>query len=401
MAFCRHPVLQSADILPVIFTHLDQPDLARALRVCRLWNQWSDVLWSNLPTLVPMLHLLFPFMFTNADDKYVRGVPLYQMDRRRFSKVNRTIRHLDASLSSSKSLFEGYNPNIPSLLLDLCESDTSLFPRLLSLKTECRNDAEVLGLRSLLTPSLRSLDIVIHGSATDYMHEILEGIGNSLQNLDYLSISYRSAPVTISGDATDDNLALREIDSYFYFPRIAPALPRSLKTLCVPSACASIDTLFNISRLPLLENLTFTGKWEVDMHEEEWSDLEASSFPTLSRLVVADCSIRAATGLLSVIPESAPLSEVHITLSGENSGFRELCTTFARFHNSVRGIFVNHADPDSSPMRAQEVSEALVACSKLEWLTLNLPIEMVDTEFRAFVGRLPRTCSVRMGEHQT
>ncbi|KAG8701428.1 hypothetical protein FRC11_012179 [Ceratobasidium sp. 423] len=308
MVFRRHTVLQSTDILPVIFTHLDQSDLARALRVCRLWNRWSDVLWSNLPTLAPILYLLFPFMFTDADDKYVRGVPLYQMDRQKLSKINQTIRHLDASPSLSKSLFEGYNPDIPGFLLDLCEPDSSLFPRLLSLKTECRNDAEVLGLLSLLTPSLRSLDIVIHDSATDYMHELLEGIENSLQNLDYLSISYRPAPVMISGDTTDDNLALREIESYFYFPIIGPTLPRSLKTLCVPSACATIGTLFNISRLPILENLTFTGKWEVDIHEEEWSELEASSFPTLSRLVVSDCSIRAATGLLSAIPESAPLT---------------------------------------------------------------------------------------------
>ncbi|CAE6462486.1 unnamed protein product [Rhizoctonia solani] len=401
MAFARHSVLQSTDILPAIFAHLDQADLARALRVCHLWSQWSDVLWSSLPTLTPMLHLLFPFMFTDTDDKYVRGVPLYQMDRQKLSKVNRTIRHLDASLSSSKSLFEGYNPDIPRLLLDLCETDSSLFPRLLSLRTECRNDAEVLGILPLLTPSLRSLTIVIHHSATDYMHELMDGINSNLQNLEYISISYQPAPATTSSEVTDGQPAARELDSYFYFPMIAPALPRSLRILCLPSGCASIDALFNISRLPLLESLTFTGKWEVDMHEEEWPELEAGSFPTLNQLVVSDCSIRAAIGLLSVIPESTPLGEVEITLSEINSELRELWSTFARFQRSIRGVSVNYVGPDSSSIRAQEIPEALAVCSKLEKLTLNAPVEMSDEEFGALVNCLPHTCAVRIGERHT
>ncbi|KDN43713.1 hypothetical protein RSAG8_05903, partial [Rhizoctonia solani AG-8 WAC10335] len=395
-----HSVLQSTDILPTILAHLDQADLARALRVCRLWSQWSDVLWSSLPTLTPMLHLLFPFMFTDADDKYVRGVPLYQMDRQQLSKVNRTIRHLDASLSPSKSLFEGYNPDIPRLLLDLCEPESSLFPRLLSLKTECRNDAEVLGVLPLLTPSLRSLTIVIHHSATDYIHELLEGIDNNLQNLEHLSISHRPPPATILSESADDHSPLREPDSYFYFSMITPALSRSLRILSVPSGCASIDSLFNISRLPFLESLTFTGKWEGDMHEE-WSELEAGSFPMLNRLVVSDCSIWAAIGLLSIIPESTLLSEVDITLSELNSGLRELWTTLARFHSSIRGISMNHVGSDSNPFRVQEISEVLAKCSKLEKLTLNAPIEMSDVEFGALVDCLPRTCAVRIGEHHT
>ncbi|KAH7332778.1 hypothetical protein B0J17DRAFT_632069 [Rhizoctonia solani] len=288
-----------------------------------------------------MLHLLFPFTFTDADDKYVRGVPLYQMDKQKLFKINRTVQHLDASLCSSKSIFEGYNPDIPRLLLDLCEPESSLFPRLLSLKTECRNDAEVLGVLPLLTQSLRSLEIVIHHSATDYMHELLEGIQNNLQNLESLTISYRPAPAVISGESSDDHSVHRESDSYFYFPAIAPSLPRSLKTLCVPSGCASIDNLFSISRLPLLDSLTFTGKWEMDVHEEEWSEFEASSFLALNRLVVLDCSIQAAIGLLSVIPESAPLSEVDIGLLGINAGFSELCTTLARFHSSIQRISIN------------------------------------------------------------
>ncbi|CAE6460125.1 unnamed protein product [Rhizoctonia solani] len=395
-----HSILQSTDILPAIFAHLDQADLARALRVCRLWNQWSDVLWSSLPTLTPMLDLLFPFMFTDTDDKYVRGVPLYQMDRQKLSKINRTIRHLDASYSSSKSLFEGYNPDIPRLLLDLCEPESSLFPRLVSLKTECRNDAEVLGVLPLLTPSLRSLTIVIHHAATDYMHELLDGIGSNLQNLECLDISYQAAPIARSSEAADGGPALRELDSYFYLPMIAPALPRSLRTLCLPSACASIDALFNISRLPLLESLTFTGKWEVDMHEEEWPELEAGSFPTLGRLVVSDCSSRAVTGLLSVIPESTPLWEVEITLLEANE-LRELWAAFARFYGSIRRISTSYIGPDSSPIRAQDISEGLAKCSKLEELTLNGQIEMSNEEFRALVDRLPHTCFVRMGEHRT
>ncbi|CAE6482258.1 unnamed protein product [Rhizoctonia solani] len=398
--FSRHSVLQSTDILPVIFEHLDQADLARTLRVCRLWNQWSDVLWSSLPTLTPMLHLLFPFMFTDADDKYVRGVPLYQMDRQKLFKINRTVQHLDASLCSSKSLFEGYNPDIPRLLLDLCEPETALFPRLLSLKTDCRNDAEVLGVFPLLSPSLRSLEIVIHHSATDYMHELLEGIQSNLKNLENLSISYCPAPTVTSGEHAVDHSAHREPDSYFYFPTIAPSLPRSLKTLRVPSVCASIDSLFSISRLPLLESLAFTGKWEMDMHEEEWSEFEASSFPELSRLLVSDCSIPAAIGILSVIPESTPLSEVDIGLFEMNAEFPELCTTLARFRSSIRSISINQVGGDSSPIVVQEISEALTSCSKLERLTLNVPIKLSDVEFGALMDRLPRACTVCIREHQ-
>ncbi|KAJ1302263.1 hypothetical protein OPQ81_001082 [Rhizoctonia solani] len=396
-----HSALQSTDILPFIFTHLGQSDLARALRVCRLWNQWSDMLWNSLPTLIPMLQLLFPFTFTDADDKYVRGVPLYQMDRQKLSRVNQTIRHLDASLSPSKSLFEGYNPDIPRLLLDLCEPGASLFPRLLSLKTECRNDAEVLGVLPILTPSLRSLDIVIHHSATDYMHELLEGVENNLTNLEHLSVSYQPAPVATSGEPADNNSALRELDLYFYFPMIASALPKSLSSLSVPSACASIDALFSISRLPLLEALMFTGKCEVDIHEAEWPELETSSFPALGRVVVSDCSVRAAIGLLSMIPESAPLSEIDITLSEVDSGFQELYAALSRFRSSIRNISINHIGLDSSPIRMQEILEVLYTCPKLENLMLNAPVEMSDVEFGALMDQLPRRCAVRIGEHQT
>ncbi|CAE6336393.1 unnamed protein product [Rhizoctonia solani] len=398
--FRRHLVLQSTDILPTVFAHLDQGDLARALRVCRLWNQWSDILWSSLPALTPMLHLLFPFLFTDTDDKYVRGVPLYQMDRQRLSRLNQTIRHLDASFSSSKSLFEGYNPDIPRLLLDLCEPDTSLFPRLLSLNTECRSDAEVLGVLSLLTPSLRSLDIVVHQSATDYMHELLEGVENNLPNLEHLSISYRQVPLPVSGGSeAEGGLAPREMDPYLYLPMQSLSFPRSLKTLSVPSACASADALFNFSCLPNLESLAFTGSWEADVHEGEWSELQTSFFPALRRFSVSDCSVQTVSALLAIVPGTAPLSEVDITLSRANSGLSELYTTLARFHNSIQGISVNHAGPDSSLIEVKEISEALATCSKLMKLTLDAPIELSDGEFGELTCRLPRVCVVRVGKH--
>ncbi|CAE7176170.1 unnamed protein product [Rhizoctonia solani] len=323
------------------------------------------------------------------------------MNRQKLSKVNQTIRHLDAFLSPSKSLFDGYNPDIPRLLLDLCEPETPLFPRLLSLKTECRNDAEVLGVLPLLTPSLRSLSIVIHHSATDYMHELLEGIEKNLRNLEHLSLSYQPAPASTSNESTGDHSELRELDSYVYFPAIAQALPRSLRTLSIPSGCASIDTLFSISRLPLLESLTFAGKWEVDVHEEEWPELEACSFPMLNRLVVPGCSIRTAIGLLSIISDLTPLREVDIALSEMSPGLRELWATLARFHSSIRRISVNHLGPGPSPIRAQEDLEALATCSKLEDLILGGPIEMSTVDFRALVGRLPHTCAVRIGENHS
>ncbi|KAF8676582.1 hypothetical protein RHS04_06447 [Rhizoctonia solani] len=399
MVFHRHLALQSVDVLPAIFGHLEQSDLARALRVCRLWNQWSDVLWSILPSLTPMLHLLFPFLFTDADDQYVRGVPLYQMDRQRLSKLNRTIRHLDASFSTSKSLFEGYNPDIPRLLLDLCELDTCLFPRLLSLNTECRSDAEVLGILPLLTPSLRSLHIVIHQSATDYMHELLEGVESNLPNLKRLSISYRQTPSSISGQhEAEDGLAHRETDPYLYLPIQSLCLPRSLRCLSVPSTCASADALFNFSCLPHLDSLEFTGSWESDVYEGEWSELPSSSFSALAQLSLPDCSTRIASTLLTIIPGTAPLSKVAITLSGTDSGLRELCAALARFCNTIRGISINGVCLHSNPVHLQEIAEALTSCSKLEKLALNMPIQMSDVELRDFTCRLPQTCVVHIGE---
>ncbi|ELU36483.1 pectate lyase domain-containing protein [Rhizoctonia solani AG-1 IA] len=299
----------------------------------------------------------------------VRGVPLYQMDRQRLSKLNRTIRHLDASFSTSKSLFEGYNPDIPRLLLDLCELDTSLFPRLLSLNTECRSDAEVLGILPLLTPSLRSLHIVIHQSATDYMHELLEGVESNLPNLKRLSISYRQTPSSISGQhEAEDGLAHRETDPYLYLPIQSLCLPRSLRCLSVPSTCASADALFNFSCLPHLDSLEFTGSWESDVYEGEWSELPSSSFSALAQLSLPDCSTRIASTLLTIIPGTAPLSKVAITLSGTDSGLRELCAALARFCNTIRGISINGFCLHSNPVHLQEIAEALTSCSKLEKL---------------------------------
>ncbi|KAB5589745.1 hypothetical protein CTheo_6819 [Ceratobasidium theobromae] len=393
---CRHVVLQSPDILSGIFAHLDQADLARALRVCRLWNEWNDTLWSNLPTLAPVLRLVFPFVFTNDSDKYIHRVPLYQLDRHRFTSIARSVRHLDASLAPSRSFFSGFNPNIPALLLDLCEPCTLLFHNLRSLATECYNDAELLGVLSLLAPSLRSLDILIHHSASDYMYELLSGIKDRTNQLERLCIHYQQQEKSSDAASVNDASVPRNTDSYVYLPPIVPALVKSLRTLSIPAPCMSIDTLFALSRLPLLESLAFTGIWASETHEDDWPELDSYAFSALSRLVMPSCSVRAAARLLLAIPFSAPLGEIDITCSGEGgSELSELCSAMVRFKVSLHSVCIKIPHPG----RVQDALEALTVCSRLETLVLDTdtPTDLSDVELGAFFSRFPRMRAARVG----
>lgn len=386
-----HTVLQSPDILSSIFAHLDQADLARATQVCKLWNDWSDGLWSSLPTLAPILRLVFPFFFSKNGDEYIHSVPLYQLDKPQFAKLARSVRHLDASLAPSRTFFNGFNPNIPGLLLDFCEPGTPLFPRLQSLATECHNDAELLGVLSLLTPSLRSLDVSVHHAASDYMHELLSGIEDKTKNLEHLCLSYQQLAEKPSDAASETSQ--RETDSYIYIPPIAPTLTKSLRSVSIPAPSMSIDALFALSRLPRLESLAFTGSWTSEAHGDEWPELEESSFPALKRLVVPCCTIQAAIRLLAVLPDSTPLSELNITYSGEVSGpeFSEFCATLIRFRDSLLSIRLKGAEGNPEAAQALEgwMLDRLAQCSKLETLVLDVLVGLSDVEFEAFARQFP------------
>ncbi|KAG8712037.1 hypothetical protein FRC09_020283 [Ceratobasidium sp. 395] len=400
------------DIISTIFANLDQSDLARALRVCRQWNEWSDTLWESLPTLSPLLRLTCPFVFTDRDEKYVssapvrviivsnpfnlnkiQSVPLYQIDKVRFAHLAKPVRRIDASNAPSETLFDDFNPNIPGHLRDICEPDSSLFPRLQSLRTQCRNDAELFGVVPLLGSSLRSLEISIHHSAIDFMLELLTGIEENATRLERLDISCQ--PCTAKRPPIEDP-AQREFESYVYIPPIGPALlglSSTLKTLSIPSSCMSTDTFLVLARLPLLESLSFSGPWCSEVHGDEWPDLsqDPNSFPALSHLSLP-CSISAATSLLTAIPDSVSISHVQIKPphSSSDGDVLELCTTLARFRLSLRRVGLGQPQHinEASILKWGVAFVPLLACNGLEELVIDMAIDISDADAQAVASRL-------------
>jgi hypothetical protein len=230
------------------------------------------------------------------------------------------------------------------------------------------------------------------------MHELLSGIKEKSKSLERLCINYQQQPEKPLDTAPIGETSFqRDLDSYVYIPSITPALVKSLRTLSIPAPCMSIDTLFTLSRLPLLESLAFTGTWTSEVHGDEWLELETSSFPALARLVVPCCSIRAAIQLLSAIPDSTPLGEIDISYSGDDSELPELCATMARFRTSLHSVCLKYVNPGPSPRPLQVALERLAACSRLESLVLDASVELSDAEFGAFLGRFPRMRAVRVG----
>lgn len=394
-----HTILASPDILTNIFANLAPADLARALRVCRLWNEWSDVLWSTLPTLAPLLHLIFPFVFTGENEKYIQSVPLYQLDRTRLAQLSHFIQHLDGSSTSSKTFFDGFNPNITGFLLDLCEHGSFLFPRLRTLSTQCKNDSELLGVLPLLCPSLRSLQISIHHSAIDYMHELLGAIDKNacrLERLDIFCQPQLNKP--ISATPTTESHIHRELDSYIYIPPITStlsALSSTLRVLSIPASCVSIDTLFGLAVLPQLESLAFTGSWCSDAHGDEWPEFDLMSFASL-KLLALPCSVGPASRFLSSIPEAAPLQTIKIAYpdTPADQSISELCTSISRFQISLQHLSITPSPPNLAPTDQTLTNwsefNTLLVCVRLESLVLSLPIKLAEADTAGIVRAFPQ-----------
>ncbi|KAG8723895.1 hypothetical protein FRC09_001298 [Ceratobasidium sp. 395] len=400
------------DIISTVFANLDQSDLARALRVCRQWNEWSDTLWESLPTLSPLLRLTCPFVFTDRDGKYVssapvrvitvsnpskpnkiQSVPLYQIDRVRFAHLAKLVRRIDASNTPSDTLFNDFNPNIPGHLQDICEPDSSLFPRLQSLRTQCRNDAELFGVVPLLGSSLRSLEISIHHSAIDFMLELLTGIQGRATKLERLDISCQ--PCTVKRPHSEDPTQ-REFDSYVYIPPIGCVLlelSSTLKALNIPSSCMSPDTFLALAHLPLLESLSFSGSWCSEVHGDEWPDLDQdpNSFPALSHLSLP-CSISAATSLLTAIPDSVSISHVQIKAphSSSDEDMLELCAKLARFRMSLRRVGLEQPQHinEASILKWGAAFGPLLTCDGLEELVIDMAIDISDADAQRVASRL-------------
>ncbi|KAG8684626.1 hypothetical protein FRC08_013595, partial [Ceratobasidium sp. 394] len=381
--FTMHSALTCPDIIASILANLDQPDLARALRVCRQWNEWSDVLWKSLPTLSPLLRLTFPFVFTGNNEKYIQSVPLHQVDKTRFAQLAGSVRRIDASHTPSGTFFHDCNPNIPDLLLDTCKFGSSLFPRLQHLRTQCRNDAEIFGVLPLLSSSLQSLEISIHHSAIDFMLELFGGIEKNATRLERLDITCQ--PRSVKRSHSDDP-GQRESDSYVYIPPIGPvlsALSSTLHTLSIPSSCMSIDTFLALARLPLLQSLIFSDPWCPEAHGDEWPDLDPHSFPSLTHLSLP-CSVPAATHFLTALPDSTPISHIEINSPSSHPGqdLSGWSTALSRFRLSLRSVALKlpQTAPSDSTLKWSVAFNPLLACGKIKQLTLELAVDISDAD---------------------
>lgn len=357
------------------------------------------MLWSTLPTLAPLLRLTFPFVFTGEDEKYIQSVPLYQLDRTRLAQLSNCVQHLDASSASSNTLFDGFNPNIPAFLLDLCEASSFLFPRLRTLSTQCKNDSELLGVLPLLCPSLRSLEVSIHHSAIDYMHELLDAIKVDACGLERLVIFRQSQLNKPTTDAPNAESPIqRELDSYIYLPPITStllALSSTLRVLSIPAACVSIDTLSGLAALPRLESLVFTGSWCSDAHGDEWPEFESTLFASL-KLLALPCSVGPASRLLSSIPETTPLQTVQITYPDPptDQSISELCTTLSRFQIYLQYLSITPSTPDlvstDQTLTNWSIFNPLLSCGRLESLALGLPIELSEADIAGIMRAFPQ-----------
>ncbi|QRV81811.1 F-box-like protein [Ceratobasidium sp. AG-Ba] len=393
MVHYRHLALSCPDVIHAVFANLDQPDLARALRVCRTWNEWTDTLWESLPTLNPLLRLAFPFVFTKENEKYIQGVPLYQINRTRFTQLAKSVRHIDSSYTPSRSFFHDYNPDIPGRLLDACGSDRPLFPKLQSLRTQCRNDTELLGLLPLLSSSLSSLEVSVHHSAVDFISEFVDGIGEHATKLERLDISCQPR---VAKSSSSDAHAQRELDSYVYIPLIGStlfALSSTLRTLSIPGSCMSIDTFLTLARLPLLRSLTFSGPWFSEIHGDEWPELNENfhAFPSLQTISLP-CPIPAASRLLAAIPDSISISRVEVDSPSSHSGeeLSELSMVLARFRASLRSIILKQprGSEDEATLAWTAAFGAILECGALEELMLDLPLDMASPEAQTMSSRL-------------
>jgi hypothetical protein len=329
----------------------------------------------------------------------IQSVPLYQLDRSRLAQLAKSVRHIDASNAPSESFFHDYNPNIPGLLLDVCEPGTFLFPSLESLTTRCRNDAELLGTLPLLSSSLRSLEVSVHHSAIDFMMEFLAGIEERATKLEQLEISCQPRSIKAPVDAPNAEAPTqREFDSYLYIPPIASALCTTLRTLSIPGSCMSTDTLLALAHLPLLKTLSFSGPWSSEAHGDEWPELEPPSFPALEH-VVLQCPIPSATHLLAAIPDSAPIRQVETTSpsSPVAQDVSELCAALSRFRSSLRHVSLKQSHINEDPALSWSTAfSPLLECDKLEALDLGLVVELSDTDAEVLVSRLPRIKSLRL-----
>ncbi|KAG9076368.1 hypothetical protein FRC06_009541, partial [Ceratobasidium sp. 370] len=395
----RHPALTCPDVVASVFANLDQPDLARALRVCRQWNEWSDALWKSLPTLSPLLRLTFPFVFTGDNEAYIQSVPLYQVDKARLAQLSQSVRRIDTFNTPSGALFHDCNPNLPGFLLDICEPGTPLFPRLQYLRTRCRNDAEIFGILPLLSPSLRSLEISIHHSAVDFMLELFGGIEENATRLQHLDITCQPRSVKQSNAEAPTQ---REFDSYVYIPPIGSALlalSSTLHILSIPSSCMSIDTFLTLARLPLLQSLTFSEPWCSEAHGDEWPDLDSHSFPSLAHLSLPS-SVPAATRFLTAIPDSTPISCIKINSPSfhPDQDLSEWSAGLARFRVSLRSVALKQPqNVEGEPVLRWGIAfSPLLACSNLEQLAFELVVDISDPDAQKIASCFGRMASFRV-----